>query len=219
MNLINSEFKIEKIVVGQIETNCYFVILRNNKAVIIDPGDNPEEIINFLHKKGICVHYILNTHGHYDHIGANRIKLDIKPQPLLGIHQDDIRYLSDNYLNLSISFGVNLSYVAPDILLEDCQVIKLSENSSMMVIHTPGHTPGSICLQIDNYLFSGDLLFREGVGRTDLPGGDEKALIKSLKKIARMRKNTIILPGHGPETTLAHELETNPYLDFNGFEK
>ncbi|MCX7705905.1 MAG: MBL fold metallo-hydrolase [bacterium] len=215
MNLINYEFKIEKLILGQFETNCYIIISKDKRAIIIDPGNSAEKIMEFIEKEKVYVRYILNTHGHHDHTGANHIKTQIKQKPLLGIHQNDAIYLANNDLNLSVFFGEKNIYVAPDFFLRDAQTIELTEEISLKVIHTPGHTPGSICLKLKDYLFSGDLLFNNGVGRTDLPGGNEYILLKSLKKIARLKPDTIILPGHGPETTLRHELKTNPYMVLN----
>lgn len=216
MNLINSEFKISKILVGQMETNCYILISREKKAFIIDPGDCGEKILKFIKEENIEVKYILNTHGHFDHTGANNIKMQMKNEVLLGIHKNDLAYLSNNHLNLSALFGVEKIHANPDLILHDNQIINLTNKISIKVIHTPGHTPGSVCFKFKNYLFSGDLLFCNGVGRTDLPGGDEHLLLKSLKKICQIGRNTIILPGHGPETTLDYELKTNPYIAFDG---
>ncbi|MCM8758664.1 MAG: MBL fold metallo-hydrolase [Candidatus Omnitrophica bacterium] len=211
MNLINYEFTIKKLIVGQLETNCYIVIDKN-KAIIIDPGDCAEAIMDIVKKEKIELAYILNTHGHYDHTGANYIKTLIKNKVLLGIHQKDLVYLKDSFLNLSSVFGSKTIYTPPDFFLKNNQTIELTEKISLKVIHTPGHTPGSVCFKLKNYLFSGDLLFRNGVGRTDLPGGNEHLLIKSLKKICQFQQEMIILPGHGPETTLGYELKTNPYI-------
>ncbi|MCM8815067.1 MAG: MBL fold metallo-hydrolase [Candidatus Omnitrophica bacterium] len=215
MNLLSSEFSVEKIVVGELQTNCYIISSKKNEAVIIDPGAWPEKIISCVRRKSLNVRYIFNTHGHYDHTGANCIKLLLESNPLLCIHRMDTAYLSDRSLNLPGLISTDCVFVPPDIFLRDGQVIECGEGLNFKVIHTPGHTPGSICLLFENYLFSGDLLFSGAVGRTDLIGGDEVALIKSLKKISRLKENTVVLPGHGPNTTIGYEIATNPYISLD----
>ncbi|MCM8827798.1 MAG: MBL fold metallo-hydrolase [Candidatus Omnitrophica bacterium] len=219
MNLLSSEFRIERLVVGELQTNCYIVSSQKKEAVIIDPGAWPEIILGYVTKEKLHIRYIFNTHGHYDHTGANCIKLLFENHPLLCIHEKDAMYLSDVSLNLAESFGRDFVFIPPDIFLKDSQIIESGDGLDFEVMHTPGHTPGSICLKFKNYLFSGDLLFSGGVGRTDLPGGDEDALMKSLKKISRMKKDTIVFPGHGPDTNIGYEIETNPYIAFNGDDK
>jgi len=212
MKLITSEFHIERIVVGQFGTNCYIVSCADRSAAIIDPGADETLILEHIRHSGLKAKYIFNTHGHYDHTGANHIKNHLSPKPVVGIHRDDESYLSDPALNLSEIFGIQFRSVSPDIFLSDGQKINLCRNLFFSIIHTPGHTPGSICLKLGNYLFSGDLLFSGGVGRTDLPGGNEELLMISLKKISHFDKNTVVLPGHGEETSIGKELETNPYF-------
>ncbi|MCM8764680.1 MAG: MBL fold metallo-hydrolase [Candidatus Omnitrophica bacterium] len=216
MSLLNSKFRIEKLVLGQLQTNCYIVSSKKKEAVIIDPGAWPEKIIAHVRREKLDVRYIFNTHGHYDHIGANYIKLMLENHPVLCIHEMDATYLSDKNLNLAGSLEMDYKFVPPDFFLKDNQIIEFEEGLSFKIIHTPGHTPGSICLRFKGCLFSGDLLFFGGVGRTDLPGGDECALLKSLKKISRMEKNTVVFPGHGPDTTIGYEIETNPYILLDG---
>jgi len=133
---------------------------------------------------------------------------------MLGIHREDLIYLSDDGLNLAGFLGEKYRTVFPDFYLADGATIDLDGINFIHIIHTPGHTPGSVCLRIGNYLFSGDLLFAGGVGRTDLPGGNEKMLFQSIKKIFRMKKNLVIFPGHGPETTIEDELKKNPFISF-----
>jgi len=212
MNLINSKVNILQLVVGPVQTNCYIIFSDEKNAVIIDPGDEPEKILSPVEKQNLNVKYIINTHGHCDHIGANHIKNQLKSFPLLGIHQQDEPYLTDTLLNLSEIMGTNYVQVEPDIILKDNQKIVIDDNIQFDILHTPGHTPGSISLKLNNYLFSGDLIFSQSIGRTDLPGGDEKLMQQSLKKVCCLDKKTIILPGHGPKTTLKQEIKTNPYL-------
>ncbi|HQL65760.1 MAG TPA: MBL fold metallo-hydrolase [bacterium] len=212
MNLINSEVKILQLVVGPVQTNCYIVFSDKKNAVIIDPGDEPEKILRTVEKQNLNVKYIINTHGHCDHIGANHIKNKLKPFPLLGIHQQDEPYIKDTLLNLSEIMGTKYIPVEPDIILNDNQRIVIDDSIWFDILHTPGHTPGSISLKLDNYLFSGDLIFFQSIGRTDLPGGDENLMQQSLKRICCLDKKLVIFPGHGPKTTLKQEIKTNPYL-------
>ncbi len=215
MNLRNSKVNISRLVVGHLQTNCYIISTENKNGVIIDPGDELEKIISYVEKQKLNVRYIINTHGHCDHTGANNIKNRLKPVPLLGIHWKDEPYLTNASLNLSEISGIDSVPVKPDIHLEDNQTIMIDETISLLVIHTPGHTPGSISVKLNNYLFSGDLIFFQGIGRTDLPGGSEELMLRSLRKICFLDKKTLILPGHGPETTLENEIETNPFLVFS----
>ncbi|HPP67071.1 MAG TPA: MBL fold metallo-hydrolase [bacterium] len=212
MNSQDYPFTISRLIVGCFQTNCYIVFSSHRNAVVIDPGDEEEKIIEYIKKEKLNVKYIINTHGHSDHIGANHIKNRLTPMPLLAIHQFDEVYLTDAALNLSEISGICYKEIKPDIILNDNQKIIVDENLVFVVLHTPGHTPGSISLKLNNYLFSGDLIFPQSVGRTDLPGGDEKSLRQSLKKIYSLDKQTIILPGHGEKTTLNTEIKTNPYL-------
>ncbi|HOK79574.1 MAG TPA: MBL fold metallo-hydrolase [bacterium] len=212
MNFLNSEVKIEKFTVGQMATNCYIVHDDDKNALIIDPGANADLILTHIEKRKLNVRYIINTHGHYDHIGANYIKNMLNSRPLLGIHLSDETFLKNPELNLSILSGNDFVADSPDFFLEENQLIKVTEKFLLSVIHTPGHTPGSVCLKLGNCLFSGDLLFCGGVGRTDLPGGNEYLLFKSLHRILQLDRNMIVLPGHGPKTTIGTEIETNPFL-------
>jgi len=214
MNLINYEVMIEKLTVGQMATNCYIVSCDDKSATIIDPGSDADLISTHIKKRKLNVRYIIITHGHYDHIGANHIKHMIGNNVLLGIHKSDEEYLKTPELNLSTLVGIDYVSDSPDFFLQENQVIHLTKKIFFSVIHTPGHTPGSVCLKLENYLFSGDLLFCGGVGRTDLPGGNENLLSKSLHTILELDKNILVLPGHGPETTIGNEIETNPFLVF-----
>ncbi|MGB9642891.1 MAG: MBL fold metallo-hydrolase [Candidatus Ratteibacteria bacterium] len=214
MNLLNSEVKIIKLTVGQMATNCYLIYDNDNSTLMIDPGADADSILTHIEKRKLNIRYIINTHGHYDHIGANHIKNLLNNHVLLGIHKNDEEYLKNPELNLSTLLGDGYVSDSPDFFLEDGQVIKVTEKIILSVIHTPGHTPGSVCLKLGNFLLSGDLLFCGGVGRTDIPGGNERLLYKSLYKISQLDKNMIVLPGHGPETTIGNEIETNPFLVF-----
>lgn len=171
---------IDRIVVGELFTNCYLV--KNRKEVIvIDPASEPERILRGIEK--LQVKYIINTHGHIDHIGAD---LEIKKLTLakLLIHSLDAPLLS-------------ILSIEPDVLLKEGDMISIGE-VKLKILHTPGHTRGSICLLGDGFAITGDTLFKDGIGRTDLPGGSEEDILRSLEKLkGYLKEGMMIYPGHG----------------------
>ena len=199
---------IKTIIAGPMEANCYILGCESSKqAIIIDPGGDYQKIIDCLEREGLQPKIIVNTHGHIDHIGANdKFNLPIY------IHELDAQYLTNPLKNLSALFGP--SYVSPSTsrLLKDGDKIELGK-ISLEVIHTPGHTPGGICLKTDNVTFTGDSLFCEGIGRTDFPAASEEKLIKSIKeKIFTLGDAVTIYPGHGPCSTVGREKRENSFL-------
>ena len=199
---------LEPVPVGAMGVNAYIVGDPISKeAVVIGPGADYSKIKKIIDKNLLKLKYVVNTHGHGDHIGADD-KFNV---PIL-IHRQDAEFLTSPIKNLSAYFGFSLKVAKPGRLLEDGDEIDLG-SIALQVIHTPGHTPGSICLKYDNILFSGDTLFYEGVGRTDFPGASEEDLFKSIKdKLFNLNEETTVYPGHGPKTTIAHEKENNPFL-------
>jgi hydroxyacylglutathione hydrolase len=201
---------------GLVETNCYIAACPETKeAAVIDPGAfSPKEvqtILDIIWQHGLSVKYIINTHGHIDHIAGNQALLK-ETGAKLCIHADDADMLTSVRLNGSELFGMDLVSPPPDRLLSDGDVIMLGR-LEMKVLHTPGHTPGGISLLIDGTLFSGDTLFAGSVGRTDLPGGSETEIIRSIKsKLLILPDETKVRPGHGPRTTIGAEREENPFL-------
>ncbi len=203
--------KYETIIVGPFETNCYLVYSKNLACAVIDPGADPQKIIAEIERKRLRPVVLINTHGHVDHVGANK---DIKEKyevPFY-IHADDdlmLQYAHKSELATILRASAS---PPPDDFLKDGQVLNIGP-IQLEVIHTPGHSPGSVSLKRDKVLFSGDTLFCGGVGRTDLPGGSWDALERSVKeKIFRLADETLVLPGHGPLTTVAQEKKTNPYI-------
>lgn len=200
--------KIETIVVGPLGVNCYIVVDPASRAgMVIDPGDDAAEIIRYIGQANIQVKYIVNTHGHSDHIGANAALKAATKAPLL-IHAADELMLKNplNYL------GETIVSSTADAFLKDGDILSLG-GSQFKVLHTPGHTAGGICLQGDNVLFSGDSLFAESIGRCDLPGGNLNDLIGSLKtKVMALPDDVMVYPGHGPATKIGWERRHNPYL-------
>lgn len=205
---------LKKLVVGALETNCYLIgCKKTKKAAVIDPGGEEEVdlILKLLQENNFDLKYIINTHGHIDHIAGNR-RLKDKTMASLLIHKLDADMLVDINKNFSIFMGKEICSPPADIFLEEGDEIILG-SLKLTVFHTPGHTPGGISLILDNVIFTGDTLFAGGIGRTDLPGGSYQDLQRSIKEKLLILGNTkIIYPGHGPDSTIGEERRTNPYL-------
>lgn len=207
-SVLNDTLRIKVFSVGPLDTNCYLAYGdMSKKGVLIDPGDRDPGIKRTIEDEKIDILFTLNTHGHADHI-----KGDSFFSYPVAIHSLDLPCLSDPGRNLSFNTGWSVDPVTAGKELSDGDVLEIG-SLIFDVIHTPGHTPGCICLKCGDVLFSGDTLFYEGVGRTDLPGGDQRALVESIKnRIFVLPDHTRVLPGHGPETTIGHEKRYNPFL-------
>lgn len=205
---MNEKLKIKKFVVGPIQTNCYLIYGEKSlKGALIDPGAYSGEIEKYIKELKLDMQFILNTHGHADHISGN----SFYNLPVY-IHEADEVCLSDSDKNLSYFSGENIKPMKAKKLLKDADVISLGD-VSLKIIYTPGHTLGGISVLAGDVLFSGDTLFFEGVGRTDLPGGSFESLAKSIReRIFTLQDSVKVYPGHGPETTIAHEKKNNPFV-------
>ena len=193
--------QIHTLPLGDYQTNCYILHQEGNRdCLVIDPGYEPEIILSYLSEKGLTLQAILLTHGHFDHVGAVRE---------LAAQTDCRVYINPKDLSLPPMLTAGPLYYTHTYGEGDLLNIA---GISFRVLETPGHTPGSVCLITDNNLFSGDTLFRGSCGRTDLPGGDHRAMTESLKRLAALREDYNVYPGHGSNTTLAREQKTNPYL-------
>jgi glyoxylase-like metal-dependent hydrolase (beta-lactamase superfamily II) len=204
--------KHESVIVGALETNCYLVYCQDTlECAVIDPGAEPEKIFRLIGNKELKPTILINTHGHVDHTGANRDIKDKFDIPLY-IHAADCPMLED-ILQSELSFFLGAKESPPpDKFLEEGDKIKIG-NVSLSVVHTPGHSPGSVSLMGNGILFSGDTLFFGGVGRTDLPGGSWEELEGSIReKIFTLPADTVVLPGHGPTTTVDQETKFNPFI-------
>ncbi|MFH0777049.1 MAG: MBL fold metallo-hydrolase [Candidatus Eisenbacteria bacterium] len=206
------EILVRKLVVGDLETNCYVLGCAETKdALVIDPGGNAEMILDAVEEMKLRTRAILNTHGHIDHILANGQIKDATKAELL-IHEYDSHMLEDPEANLSsLSCGAVVSPPA-DRLLREGDPVRVGR-ILFTVLHTPGHTAGGICLAKEGMVFSGDTLFAGSVGRTDFPGGSFELLVHSVKsKLMTLPGVTSVLPGHGLNTTVANERKWNPFL-------
>ena len=203
---------IEKLEVGPIMANCFILGCEETKeAVVIDPGDDADRILMALAKLELKVKYLINTHGHFDHVGANKRMKEVT-QATLAIHPEDAHMLQELGQSAAM-FGLSAeNSPEPDQLLNDGDTVSFGK-ITLKVIHTPGHSRGGICLHTEGHLFAGDTLFAGSIGRTDLPGGNYDTLIASIKdKLLSLDGDTVVYTGHGPETSIAREKQSNPFL-------
>ncbi len=198
---------VEPIVVGELDTNCYVLASNaSSEAVVIDPGADADKISSVLDRLALRLNSIILTHGHFDHIGAMG-NFDV----LVYVHAEELEFMEDASMNRFTGFADKKNN-AKFKTLNDEQIISVAD-LEITVIHTPGHTPGGICLKVGPMLFSGDTLFRNGIGRTDLPGGSYRQISRSIKeKIFTLNDDIIVFPGHGPTTTIKEEKEGNSFL-------
>ncbi|HSA32162.1 MAG TPA: MBL fold metallo-hydrolase [bacterium] len=205
-------FRIVTEPVGPVTANCH-ILEFGEQIILIDPGGDPAILLRRIGTRTLSA--MLITHGHYDHIGALGALKKRHPQAAVMIHRTEAPFLADPDLNLSGHFGIDGRYEQPpERLLDHGDRIALPDGGALTVIHTPGHTPGGVCFHGDGVLFSGDTLFFESVGRCDLPGGDDKTLLASIReRLFTLPDDTRVLPGHMNATTIGHEKRHNPFLD------
>jgi hydroxyacylglutathione hydrolase len=209
---VNMIFKI--LSVGPLSANCFILgCEESGEGVVVDPGGEPERVIAAIERLGLRIIYIINTHGHFDHIGGNAGLLEHTGARLL-LHERDVHLLS-RAVTVAARYGVEgENSPEPHSFLEDEMLLAFGKHR-IRVIHTPGHTPGGCCLYIaeEGMLISGDTLFADGVGRTDLPGGSHEQLIDSIRtRLLTLPEETKVFPGHGPSTTIGREKRSNPYI-------
>jgi hydroxyacylglutathione hydrolase len=214
--------RIECLVVGFLRANCYLITdPPSGRALLVDPGDEAEAILAALRALETRVELIVHTHGHFDHISATEAVLAGLPEPVpVAAHPADAYLYEASARGVGRVMGYALpeTLVTPDVALADGEDIAIGA-LRLCVVHTPGHTPGGICLVSDEYgvVLSGDTLFRRSIGRTDLPGGDEDALYESiLTRLYPLPAELVVYPGHGPATTIGEERLENPFVRAEG---
>jgi glyoxylase-like metal-dependent hydrolase (beta-lactamase superfamily II) len=198
---------------GPLYTNCYIVSCSETKeALIIDPGfeekKDADKVLKEVKQQGLHVKYIVNTHGHPDHIGGNRI-IKEATNALILVHEYDAPMLTDAARELPRLFGLHMMSPPADKTLHEGDLIQAGK-TTLRVLHTPGHSKGSISLLGDNAIFTGDTLFAGSIGRYDLPGASYKEIMHSIKP-----EHVKVYPGHGPTTTISKEKNSNPFLQMN----
>ena len=204
------EYKIMKLVVGELQENCFILFDENKDAFVVDPGGSSENIIEAIDKNELNIKYILLTHGHFDHVGAVAALVKKYKAPVY-MSKDDRAFLESPKEVRASSFGIQIEAADVDVFVKEGDEIPFSEGT-IKVIETPGHTLGSVCYLFENYLFAGDTLFNGSIGRTDFPESDHSLMIESLKKLKKLDDDIYVLSGHGPESQISYEKMTNPYL-------
>ncbi|RJP93963.1 MAG: MBL fold metallo-hydrolase [Desulfobacteraceae bacterium] len=203
---------IKTLALGPIMANCFIVGCENTKsAVVIDPGDEVNKILLSLAESKLTVKYIINTHGHFDHVGANKRLKAATGAPIL-IHKADAEMLAQVSLS-AMAFGMSGEDSPPaDQTISEGDKITFGD-ITLTVLHTPGHSLGGVSLHFDGVVFVGDSLFAGSIGRTDFPGGDYDTLIRSIKtKLFPLGDDVVVYSGHGPASTIGREKRFNPFL-------
>lgn len=203
---------VEVLPVGPLQVNCYIVGCPESRAaMVVDPGDEGEKILGRVKSLDLKVALVVNTHGHFDHIGGNKLLVERSGAPLL-IHAAD-QPLLEHAPAHAAAYGLSTTpSPQPDRLLAEGDQVDCG-NLQFSVLHVPGHSPGSICLNGHGHIFVGDVLFAGSVGRTDLPGGNHEQLISGIRrKLMILPDETVVHPGHGPDTTIGEEKLYNPFV-------
>ncbi len=202
------KLELKTFVSGELANNCYLVFdQESKKAFIVDSPTPSAELDNFIQSNALEILFIVLTHAHFDHVqGLN------KQSAPFYVHPDDLELLKKSNLNGSAYFSAPISIKkAPKLYQKDSPLE--FQNHRIEVIHTPGHTPGSVSLKLGNWLFSGDTLFFNSIGRTDIPLASEETILSSIReKLLTLPPETLVYPGHGPSTTIANEKANNPFI-------
>jgi hydroxyacylglutathione hydrolase len=209
---------IRRLKVGHLSANCWIVgSVSSGTGLVIDPGGNADGIMRAIEEARLDIEIIILTHGHSDHIAA-LYEIQDRTGAAVAIHALDADFLEGRG-SVSSQFGISYRTPhPPDRLLRDGDVIEAA-GMSITVLHTPGHTPGSICLLSGNMVFTGDTLFRRGIGTTLMPGSSRPQLIESIRtRLMTLPDDTVIYPGHGRETTIGDERRDNRYINKTGYD-
>jgi len=213
-----SKMEWKKIPLGLLQTNCYVLYNQQKECIIFDPGAEGDKLIGYLEKEQLHPQAILLTHAHFDHIGAVDEVRQYYNIPVY-VHERESRWLTDPSLNGSQLFMNGRSIIAspPDRIIKEEDVLSI-DAFTFKILETPGHSPGSVSYYVKeiNTIFAGDTLFQGSIGRTDLPGGNHEQLLNSIEeKLLTLPNDTLVLPGHGPVTTIEKEIQFNPFI--NGY--
>jgi hydroxyacylglutathione hydrolase len=201
---------VERLVVGPLETNCY-ILKSGEELAVVDPGGDAADILAKVAELGGRVKYVIDTHGHIDHIAANREVMDATGAELV-VHRLDARMLTGPDRNLASLMGVTVTSPAATKLVDEGDEIEVG-TEKLRVVHTPGHTPGGMCLLSTGYAFTGDTLFVDSIGRVDFPGGSEEQIMASVVRLqALLGRDMMIYPGHGEPGRFSRALLVNPFL-------
>jgi len=206
---------LEMLTLGALYTNCYIAgCSETREALIIDPGFDrdaeAEKVLTRVEQHRLELKYIVNTHGHPDHTAGNGLLKDATGAPII-IHELDAPKLTDSSKNLSLLFGLHVTSPPADQTLKEGDIIQAGK-VQLKVLHTPGHSKGSITLLGDNVVFTGDTLFAGSIGRYDFPDASYNEIMNSLKRLATLPDHLKVYPGHGPTSTIGHEKRSNPFL-------
>lgn len=203
---------LQKIVENRMGENTYVVGDENTKkCFVVDPGASFIDIMNYVKKMNFIIEYIVLTHGHGDHI-TNVLKIKENTNAKIVAHEAEKEIVMDKKKNLSASLPSNTVEFDADMYVKDNDTLKVGD-LKLKFLHTPGHTPGGMCIKVDNkHMLTGDTLFAGSIGRTDFYGGDYGKMEKSLKRLKKQDDDIIIYPGHGPSSTLKIEKMTNPFM-------
>jgi glyoxylase-like metal-dependent hydrolase (beta-lactamase superfamily II) len=199
-------------VLGPFATNAYLVSCQDTReTAVIDVGFEPERVLEVVQRESLVIRHLLHTHAHYDHV-ASMGEVQVRVGGTAWLHPDD-RFLLEALAQQGAAFGMPEAHPPRDVHdLADGQLLELGRER-IEVLHTPGHSPGSVTFRWDRWLWVGDVLFAGSIGRTDLPGGSFEALLKSVReRLFPLGDDLRVLPGHGPETTLGRERRTNPFV-------
>lgn len=208
---------VETLTLGPLATNCYLVWVGEGSsdptpALLVDCAGGSDEVLRAASRHRLSIELVVGTHGHTDHIEC---LADLKEatNARIAVHEMDAPMLADPMLSGAALFGFSQRGVQPDVLLHEGDEVPIpGSDVSLSVLHTPGHSPGSVSLLGEGVLFSGDCLFASGIGRVDLAGGDERAMMASLARLAALDPELTVYPGHGPATTVGVEAAKNPWL-------
>ncbi|MDD6394571.1 MAG: MBL fold metallo-hydrolase [Firmicutes bacterium] len=209
--------RVKRFSVSPMGTNCYiYQDEKTGRCAVVDPGEMTDELRAAVELVGKdAFDYILLTHCHFDHVAGASAFRDLTGAPI-SIYEDDADGLGNSDINVSALFGRRFKYAEADKKFFDGEKFKVGE-TEFTVMHTPGHSRGSCCYITEGLIFSGDTLFRECIGRTDMPGGDYRSMYQSLQRLAALPGDYLVYPGHEMHTTLSNEREHNPYFKMEDY--